>query len=175
MSFSQPLWLWLAPLALLPMLRSLHHGNMYSWNGLLPHDPLSSLVRVVILAVGVMAMLLLISGLSGLFRGEYSIPRSGYGANLVLLLDRSRSMDDSFAGRSPSGAEESKSRAAVRFLEGFINSRHIKFATTSAKQGLAHGYSAYPIRVGLHNRCHFNTRKALKSLVVPCNFSQINF
>lgn len=123
MSFSQPLWFWLAPLALLPVLRSLHHGNMYSWNGLLPHDSLSTLVRVVILAVGVMAMLLLISGLSGLFRGEYSIPRSGYGSNLVLLLDRSRSMDDSFAGRSPSGAEESKSRAAVRFLEGFINSR----------------------------------------------------
>jgi mxaC protein len=78
---------------------------------------------MVILILGVTGMLLLLGGLAGLYRGEYSIPRSGVGANLVLLLDRSRSMDDSFAGRSPSGGEESKSRAAVRFLEDFINGR----------------------------------------------------
>ena len=123
MSFSQPVWLWLAPLALAPFLSSLQHGNIYSWNALLPRDPLSRLLQLVIRFTGALAIVFLVSGLAGLFRGEYAVTRTGYGADLVLLLDRSRSMDDSFAGRSPSGSEESKSRAAVRFLEAFIGSR----------------------------------------------------
>lgn len=123
MSFAQPLWLWLAPLALLPFLRSLHYGNVYSWNALLPGDALSHFLHLAIRMVGALAILLLVAGLGGVFRGQYAVERTGHGASLVLLLDRSRSMDDSFAGRSPSGSEESKSRAAVRFLEAFIGSR----------------------------------------------------
>jgi mxaC protein len=132
MAFSQPAWLWLSPLALLPFLSSLHRGNIYSWNALLPGDALSRFLQLIIRIAGALAILLLIAGLAGLFRGEYTIPRTGHGANLVLLLDRSRSMDDSFAGRSPSGNEESKSRAAVRFLEAFINGRpHDRIGVTA--------------------------------------------
>lgn len=132
MAFSQPAWLWLAPLALLPFLRPLHYGNVYSWNALLPGDALSRLLHLVIRSIGALAILLLVAGLAGLFRGEYTVPRVGYGANLVLLLDRSRSMDDSFAGRSPAGNEESKARAAVRFLEAFINNRpHDRIGVTA--------------------------------------------
>lgn len=132
MAFSQPAWLWLAPLALLPFLRPLHCGNVYSWNALLPGDALSRLLHLVIRSIGALAILLLVAGLAGLFRGEYTVPRTGYGANLVLLLDRSRSMDDSFAGRSPAGNEESKAGAAVRFLEAFINSRpHDRIGVTA--------------------------------------------
>ena len=107
MSFAQPLWLWLAPLALLPFLSALHHGNAYSWHVLLPGDALSRCLHLAIQVTGALAILLLVAGLAGLFRGQYAVERTGHGASLVLLLDRSRSMDDSFAGRSPAGGEES--------------------------------------------------------------------
>ncbi|MGZ8975777.1 MAG: hypothetical protein ACXW17_21405, partial [Methylomagnum sp.] len=45
----------------------------------------------------------LLLGLAGLFRREYTVERVGQNAHIVLLLDRSRSMDDSFAGRAPTG------------------------------------------------------------------------
>ncbi len=121
--FAQPLWLWLAPVAALPLWRSLFAPVGYSWNFLLPRDTGSRSLEYILRLLGVLAFAGLILGLAGPYRRESIVQRVGQGANLVLLLDRSRSMDDSFAGRAPGGGEEAKSAAAVRLLGQFIDSR----------------------------------------------------
>jgi mxaC protein len=65
----------------------------------------------------------LVLGIAGLHRREQSRERIGHGAHIVLLLDRSSSMDNSFAGRAPNGIEESKATAARRLLTDFVNQR----------------------------------------------------
>lgn len=132
--FSQAVWLWLAPLATLPLWRSLFVPVSYPWNDWLPADNGSQTLDYVLRGLGVLAFAGLVLGLAGPYRREFTVERIGQGANLVLLLDRSRSMDDSFAGRSPSGGEEAKSAAAVRLLSQFIASRphdHIGVAAFS--------------------------------------------
>lgn len=123
LGFAQPLWLWLAPLAALPLWRSLFAPVGYPWNRMLPDDTGSRALDYALRLLGVLAFLGLILGLADPYLRESSVERVGKGANLVLLLDRSRSMDDSFAGRAPGGGEEAKSAAAVRFLGRFIDSR----------------------------------------------------
>jgi mxaC protein len=67
-----------------------------------------------------------------LHRLGQSIERLGEGANIVLLFDRSASMNDTFAGKPPTGGEESKSAAARRFLKEFVASReHDRFGVTA--------------------------------------------
>ena len=121
--FSQPGWLLLAILAVLPLWRSPFVAGGYGWNRLLPADGLSHGLDYALRLAGVLAFMGLVLGLAGLYRREFTVERIGQGAHLVLLLDRSRSMDDSFAGRAPAGGEEAKSAAAVRLLEQFIDSR----------------------------------------------------
>ena len=82
--------------------------------------------------LGAIAIAGLILGLSGLNRLGQSIPRIGKGANIVLLFDRSASMNDTFAGRPPTGEEESKSAAARRFLKSFVaNREHDRFGVAA--------------------------------------------
>jgi mxaC protein len=123
LGFAQPGWLWLMPLAALPLWRSLFAPAGYSWNALLPGDGPSRLFDHGARLAGVLAFAGLILGLSGVYRREFTVERVGQGAHIVLLLDRSRSMDDSFAGRAPAGGEEAKSAAAVRLLGQFIDGR----------------------------------------------------
>ncbi|CAL1238797.1 vWA domain-containing protein [Candidatus Methylocalor cossyra] len=125
MSFGclEPAWLWLAPLALLPLWASPWHPLGYPWNDLVPGDGPSRVLDCLLRLVGVAAFAGLVLGLAGLYRREFTVERLGRGSHLVVLLDRSRSMDDDFAGRAPSGGEESKSAAAVRWLERFLASR----------------------------------------------------
>lgn len=123
MGYLSPFWLWLLPLALLPWRRSLFRPHGYSWNLLLPADPASRWLDLGIRLAGSLALAGLILGLAGPYRREHVVERVGRGAHTVLLLDRSRSMDDSFAGRAPSGADEAKSAAAARLLEKFVGER----------------------------------------------------
>jgi mxaC protein len=115
--------LWGLPLALLPLWRSPFVAADYSWNVLLPADTASRWIDWAVRLAGVLAMAALLLGMAGLHRREYSVERTGQGAHVVLLLDRSRSMDDSFAGRMPGGGEESKSAAAERLLTQFVSQR----------------------------------------------------
>jgi mxaC protein len=57
------------------------------------------------------------------YREGRAIHREGEGAEIAILIDRSASMNESFAGRQPSGEEESKAAAAKRLLDGFIGRR----------------------------------------------------
>lgn len=117
---------WLLPLlglALLPLVRSPVTASDTPWNALLPADAASRIWSGLIKLMGVVAIAGLVLGLAGLHRKEYTVDRVGKGAHIVLLLDRSQSMDHSFAGRTPSGAEEAKSAVAERLLSEFIRER----------------------------------------------------
>jgi mxaC protein len=88
--------LMLLPLALLPLLRTGRKSLAYSWLPQLPPDPMSDVLEWLLRSLGVLALAALILGLAGLYRSEESIQRIGRGAQIVLLLDRSSSMDQPF-------------------------------------------------------------------------------
>lgn len=80
-------------------------------------------VGPALIALAMLAMAALILGLAQPYLRGGSVPYRGIGTNLVLLIDRSSSMDDTFAGRSPQGGDESKASAARRILLDFIDQR----------------------------------------------------
>jgi mxaC protein len=113
------------PLTLLPLLGKGMRDHPHPGLMLLPPDPLSELLAWLIRLFAMLAMAGLVLGMAGLHRSGQSVERIGRGAEIVLLLDRSNSMDNSFAGRAPNGnnGEESKSVAARRLLTDFVNRR----------------------------------------------------
>lgn len=128
MIFTSPLWLLALPLALMPMLASVLDEQRYPSFSDLGDDPLSTAIDWAIRLLGVVAITGLILGNAGIASREQELPRLGEGAHIVLLMDRSSSMDNTFAGRQPSGEEESKSEAARRLLKAFVADRaHDRF------------------------------------------------
>lgn len=111
-------------LAVLPLLNDSVRHSPYPWLAILPADRLSRVLAIILRLLGVATIAALVLGLAGLYRTEQQLERIGYGANIVLLLDRSNSMDNSFAGKTPDGQkEESKSAAARRLLTEFVQQR----------------------------------------------------
>lgn len=147
MNFNQPWLLALLPLALLPLLWDGHARLRYSWLALVPRDTVSTALSWALRVAGTVALTGLVLGLAGVYRAEYQIESVGRGAEIVLLLDRSRSMDQAFVsverkslpqgfregqnlledGMSyhPSDSRrESKGRTARRLLAEFVANRH---------------------------------------------------
>jgi mxaC protein len=104
MSFDDPWLLWLLPLALLPLLRRPGQPMGNGWLTRAPRDALSTVVGRALRALAALAIATLIVAIAGPHRAEYFAPRIGKGAEIVLLLDRSRSMDQGFAGARPPAA-----------------------------------------------------------------------
>ena len=98
MSFDQPLLLWLLPLALLPLLVRRAGALPQPWLALMPSDPASDLLRWALRGAAVLALAAILLGLAGPYLPEIEVERIGRGAEIVLVLDRSRSMDQGFAG-----------------------------------------------------------------------------
>ena len=106
MKFDTTWLLWLLPLALLPLWPAFSGaakplGN--AWVALLPRDRASDALGWALRLAAALALAALLAGMAGPFRPEYPVERVGRGAEIVLLLDRSRSMDQKFAGRPPAG------------------------------------------------------------------------
>ncbi|BAQ15896.1 vWA domain-containing protein [Methyloceanibacter caenitepidi] len=125
--------LFLLPLAILPLLATAREANPYPSLRAAKLDPLSQGVDVVLRVLGALAIAALLLGLAGLHVKGQSIERTGEGASIVLLFDRSSSMNDTFAGQAPTrSGEESKSAAARRFLKQFVATReHDRFGITA--------------------------------------------
>lgn len=123
MIFTTPYWLLLLPLALLPFLAETQAREGYPGLDLQPIDGISSLVKWGLRLAGVLGLAGLVLGLAGVGVGEGSRQVVGHGSHVVLLIDRSSSMDNTFAGRQPDGSEESKSAAARRILKDFVMQR----------------------------------------------------
>jgi mxaC protein len=117
--------LFLLPLALLPLLLERSHSRTYSWLALLPRDPLSDLVGLLLKILAALALLFIILGIAGPHTAAEKVERVGEGAQIVLTIDRSASMDDPFSGSlvNTGQAGESKSAAARRLITEFVNQR----------------------------------------------------
>ncbi len=123
LAFTQSAWLFALGFVLLPLWRIGAKSNQHAWLGLMPFDVGALSVTLLLKLLGATAMVSLVLGLAGLHTSGQVIERIGLGANIVLLLDRSNSMDNSFAGTLPDGGQESKAAAARRLLNTFIDER----------------------------------------------------
>ena len=103
----------------LPLLRSGMQATPYPWLEMLPADPLSRAVALIIRLLSMAAIGALVLGLSGVYLKEQKVERIGHGAHIVLLLDRSSSMDNTFAGKAPSGSDDGRD-AGGRATQGAV-------------------------------------------------------
>lgn len=115
----------LLPLAGLPLLLERSHSRTYSWTALLPRDRFSDLVGLLLKILTTLALLFIILGLAGPHTRAQQVERVGEGAQIVMAIDRSASMDDPFSGSMVNSgrAGESKSAAARRLITDFVNQR----------------------------------------------------
>jgi mxaC protein len=124
-----PWVLWLLPLSLAPLVFRRQNTVIYPTLMMIPRDTLSVAIGAVQRVVPALLIATLIVAISGLFRPPVEVERIGTGAHIVLLLDRSRSMDQPLGGQPlvyPLGAArevESKGMVARRVLSDFVASR----------------------------------------------------
>ncbi|WP_077033149.1 vWA domain-containing protein [Pelomonas sp. KK5] len=117
--FDHPALLALLPLALLPLLARAGEPLANSWAALMPSpDRASRLLQRGLLALAMAALALLVLVLAGPYWPEYTVEKTGRGAEIVLLLDRSRSMDQGFAGAPRRGGPE---KVTPESLERYVH------------------------------------------------------
>ncbi len=124
-------WVLLAlPLSLLPWWFHAQGSVLYSSYRLLPSDSVSSMLGVALRVVGSLLIAVLIFAVSGPYRPALEVERIGRGAQMVLLLDRSRSMDQPYFSQDTTPVpmlampvRESKGAVARRMLSEFVAKR----------------------------------------------------
>jgi len=128
LEFDYPWVLLLLPLCLVPLLAGGSAAIRYSTFLLLPADPASRVLEVGLRIVSAATVVLLLLGLSHPFLPATEVERIGEGAQIVLLLDRSRSMDQPFGGQSFENPldmrnADPKGTIARRVLSEFVAAR----------------------------------------------------
>ena len=127
--FDDPWLLCLLPLALLPLWARADHPVLNAWVALMPHDRASDALQRALKGAAVLALALLVLAMAGPYRPEYAVERVGKGAEIVVVLDRSRSMDQGFAGaRFATGAAKLRGTGpeAIDYYVGLGRSREAK-------------------------------------------------
>lgn len=150
--FAHPWALLLLPLALLPLRRQRADVLAFPSVGWLPPDRLGRLAHALGRTLAVAAIVAVVLALAGPGRPEYQVMRTGHGAEILLLIDRSRSMDermlpsdwrtiDPLNLRLQAGSRgPQKSQVARELLSKFVTERqHDRFALMF--------FSASPLRV----------------------------
>lgn len=127
-SWTTPEWLFALPLALLPWITH----NAYKtipWGQFVPVDPLSNLILLFLKTLGSLAIASLLIVLAHPYQPEKTVERFGEGAEFIILLDRSRSMDDIF-NRRPRNTmpvdltpQRSKRSVSADYLSEFVKRR----------------------------------------------------
>ncbi len=127
LEFAHPQWLWLLPLAALPWLRRSGRDQVHPWLALVPPDRFSTVVDWTVRLAGSLLIAAALMAIAGLQRKEQPFERISRGAEIVVLLDRSRSMDQSLAHRAQhsweGGNRDPKAQVARRLLGEFIDAR----------------------------------------------------
>jgi mxaC protein len=113
----------LLPLALAPFSRSIMRASRISSLHAAPADHLSRIAETSLTLFGAVAIGASLLGAARPYLSGADVERLVEGAQIVMLVDRSGSMNETFAGKNPSGGEESKATAAKRILERFVESR----------------------------------------------------
>jgi mxaC protein len=121
--FVQPWALVLLPLALLPLLPRRGDTLPFSSITLLPTDRAGRVAGLVLRALGVFAIAAIVFGLAGPGRSHLEAQRTGNGADILILIDRSASMDEPINRASIYAHSEAKNSVARRSLTRFVNER----------------------------------------------------
>lgn len=100
----------------------------FSSFSVIPDDRVSALIAMLLRVARCVSLALLAIGLSGPYLPEKQIDRIGEGAQIILLLDRSSSMDQPFAGQPFKNAlitedTDAKGTVARRLLSEFVANR----------------------------------------------------
>ncbi len=125
--WSLPQLLFLLPLAILPWFNH-NQEKTVAWVDFVPVDPLSNTIGFMLKLLASLAIISLLFALSGPYKPEQKIDKVAAGAEIVLLLDRSRSMDDAFAIKGQLlmksvAKSDSKRRTARSYLTEFVKKR----------------------------------------------------
>jgi mxaC protein len=146
--FESPAWLLLLPLAVLPLLHGMRHAALRTpWLALLPRDPASLALDFLLRLCAALAISATLLVLAGPYRQGQQVARVGQGAEIVMVIDRSSSMDDGFRGKGrdgllrnmrPAPGEETKASVARDVISRFVAAReHDSFSLVL--------FSFYPI------------------------------
>ena len=92
--FAHPWALILLPLAVLPLLRRRRDTLPFSYAPWLPHDPLGRIAGLLWRILATAAIFSTVIALAGMGKPQTEVARVGRGAEILVLMDRSRSMDD---------------------------------------------------------------------------------
>ena len=122
MNFLNAWVLFFLPLIAVPFIFFQASNNNYSWNEMIPSDPLSMIIGVLLKFLSSVIIALLVVLLAEPFSDQKVVERVGEGAQIGLVLDRSASMDDPFSGGGDT-AGETKSAAASRLIIDFFEAR----------------------------------------------------
>jgi mxaC protein len=124
LDFAAPWMLALLPLAVLPLLPRRSDTLVFSSVAWLPVDRVGRWAGLLARCAGVLAMAGIIVGLAGPGRSQLQVVRTGSGAQILILMDRSASMDEPMGStgvESPRG--EAKNKVARASLTSFVNQR----------------------------------------------------
>ena len=124
MSLLNPWALLLLPIIFIPFWLKSSQGQMYSWLDIAPHDRVSEIANLVLKIITSLLLASIVIALASPQGPDQKIIKIGKGAQTVMVIDRSVSMDHPFAGDATSGVTaEIKSAAARRLITKFIDSR----------------------------------------------------
>ena len=129
LDFLQPLWLWLLPLAALPLLRRRSDTLRFAAVAWLPADPWGRAAGFLWRGFACAAMLGVVIGLAGPGVSGTQVLRTGKGAEVLILMDRSSSMDanllakDVKSGGQFNASRPTKSQVVRELLSDFVARR----------------------------------------------------
>jgi mxaC protein len=150
LEIAYPSVLWLSPLVLLPFFRPDRETLSYGWLALIPADYLATMVGFLLKLIGAVIIAMLVLGLAGLRRAEVAVERVGHGAQIVVLLDRSRSMDETFSqGRVNHDPSKPFNEEQHREIKGKVARKILaEFASKRLQDmfGMV-AFSSYPMRI----------------------------
>lgn len=160
LAFSQPWVLILLLLGLLPFIANIFDYQPASWNQLIPQTNTTQWLDWIIKMIGLLAFISLILGLAGLYQIEKTFVRTGTGAHIVFVLDRSASMNETFGGKVPDKDTPAKSQVAQHLLSQFVDERlHDLFGVV--------GFSTQPFFISPLTEHKSATQAAINSLNSP--------
>jgi mxaC protein len=129
---AEPQFLWLLVLSPLPFLVSALRQASFPSLDAVPKDLLSSGLSFALRSVAALAIAAAVIGFAGPYQVAQSVQLLATGAHIVIVMDRSLSMDFSLDDDRTDGNRESKTQIAGRLLTDFVaRSQHDQFGVVA--------------------------------------------